>query len=96
MTAIVSAPNGAEPGQVTPVPAKHSLNMWSVAAMGIGSMVGAGIFALLGQVAITAGGQTWLAFAAGGLIALTLTPFARVGIPVVAASFACLAGWWRR
>lgn len=70
MTAIVSAPNGAEPGQVTPVPAKHSLNMWSVAAMGIGSMVGAGIFALLGQVAITAGGQTWLAFAAGGLIAL--------------------------
>lgn len=40
--------------------------------------------------------QALLAAIAGGLIALTLTPFARVGIPVVAASFACLAGWWRR
>lgn len=40
--------------------------------------------------------QALLAAVAGALIALTLTPFTRVGIPVVAASFACLAGWWRR
>ena len=40
--------------------------------------------------------QAVLAAVAGGLIALVLTPFTRVGIPVVAASVACLAGWWRR
>lgn len=40
--------------------------------------------------------QAILAAAAGAAIALTLTPFTRVGIPVVAASAGCLAGWWRR
>lgn len=40
--------------------------------------------------------QAVLAAVAGAAIALTLTPFTRVGIPVVAASTACLAGWWRR
>jgi amino acid transporter len=28
------------------------MNLWSVTAMGIGAMVGAGIFALLGQAAL--------------------------------------------
>lgn len=32
----------------------------------------------------------------GGTIALALVPFARPGIPIVAASLACLAGWRRR
>jgi amino acid transporter len=45
------------------------MNVWSVAAMGIGAMVGAGIFALLGVVAIDAGDATWLAFLIGGIIA---------------------------
>lgn len=40
--------------------------------------------------------QALLAACAGAAIALTLTPFTRVGLPVVAASAACLAGWWRR
>lgn len=40
--------------------------------------------------------QAVLATIAGAAIALVLTPFARVGVPVVAASAACLAGWWRR
>jgi amino acid transporter len=46
------------------------MNVWSVAAMGIGSMVGAGIFALLGQAALVAGANTYLAFLIGGGIAL--------------------------
>lgn len=32
----------------------------------------------------------------GAAIALCLTPFSKAGIPVVAASLACLAGWWRK
>lgn len=46
------------------------MNVWSVAALGIGSMVGAGIFALLGQAALVAGADTYLAFCIGGIIAL--------------------------
>ncbi len=46
------------------------MNVWSVAALGIGSMVGAGIFALLGQAALVAGAETYLAFCIGGVIAL--------------------------
>ena len=33
---------------------------------------------------------------AGAGIALLLVPFTRAGVPIVAASLACFAGWWRR
>lgn len=46
------------------------MNVWSVAALGVGSMVGAGIFALLGQAALVAGADTYLAFVIGGVIAM--------------------------
>ena len=46
------------------------MNLWSVTALGIGSMVGAGIFALLGQAALAAGSETYVAFILGGFIAL--------------------------
>jgi amino acid transporter len=45
------------------------MNLWSVTAMGIGAMVGAGIFALLGQAALVAGNYTYLAFLLGGIVA---------------------------
>jgi len=48
----------------------RSMNLWSVTALGIGSMVGAGIFALLGQAAMAAGSETYVAFILGGFIAL--------------------------
>jgi amino acid transporter len=47
-----------------------TLSVWSIAALGIGSMVGAGVFALLGQVALLVHGETWIAFALGGVAAL--------------------------
>jgi amino acid transporter len=50
--------------------ATKAMGVWNVAALGIGSMVGAGIFALLGQAALAVGPNTYLAFAAGGVIAL--------------------------
>lgn len=46
------------------------MNVWSVTAMGIGAMVGAGIFALLGVVALVAGNDTYIAFLLGGIVAL--------------------------
>ncbi len=52
------------------VPGAKSMNVWSVAALGIGSMVGAGVFALLGQVALLVRGETWVAFAIGGVVAI--------------------------
>lgn len=48
---------------------KH-ISIWGVAALGIGSMVGAGVFALLGQIAINVGGDTWVVFVIAGIAAL--------------------------
>jgi len=45
------------------------MNLWSVTALGIGAMVGAGIFAVLGQAAVIAGRDTYLAFMLGGGVA---------------------------
>ena len=49
--------------------ADHSMNIWSVAAMGVGAMVGAGIFALLGVVGLVAGNLTYVSFLLGGVVA---------------------------
>ncbi|WP_157490734.1 APC family permease [Enterovibrio coralii] len=46
------------------------ISIWGVAALGIGSMVGAGVFALLGQIAINVRGDTWIAFVLAGIAAL--------------------------
>jgi amino acid transporter len=42
------------------------------AFLGIGSMVGAGIFALLGEAAVIAGSAVWLSFLLAGLVTLLL------------------------
>lgn len=47
-----------------------AMTLWRAVALGVGSMVGAGIFALLGEVAAVAMSGVWLAFLAGGAIAL--------------------------
>lgn len=48
----------------------YGLNLLSVTALGIGSVVGAGIFALLGQVVMMAGDKTYYAFLIAGIAAL--------------------------
>lgn len=45
------------------------MNLWSVTAIGIGAMIGAGIFALLGEAAVAAGRATFIAFLLGGAVA---------------------------
>jgi amino acid transporter len=49
--------------------ARGSIGLFGVAAIGIGSMVGAGIFALLGQAAVAAGRDVYASFLIAGLIA---------------------------
>ncbi len=46
------------------------LGFWSIVSIGIGGMVGGGIFAVLGLAVQMAGGATPVAFALGGIIAL--------------------------
>ena len=44
--------------------------LWSAVFLGIGSMVGAGIFVLLGEAGAIAGNLVWISFIFGGIIAL--------------------------
>ncbi|MGL4475994.1 MAG: APC family permease [Shewanella sp.] len=46
------------------------LGVFSVAALGIGSMIGAGVFALLGQISMAVGSQTSLVFIISGIAAV--------------------------
>lgn len=51
-------------------PSRRTLNVWQAAFIGIASMVGAGIFALLGAAGQVAGAAVWLSFIFAGAIAL--------------------------
>ncbi len=48
---------------------KH-MTLWAAVSLGIGAMVGAGIFSLMGEAASMAGGLTPVVFALGGVVAL--------------------------
>ena len=48
------------------------MSVRGAAFIGIGSMVGAGIFALLGQAAVIAGSAVWLSFLLAGLVTMLL------------------------
>lgn len=47
-----------------------AFGLWSSVFLGIGSMVGAGIFVLLGEAGAIAGNLVWISFILGGIIAL--------------------------
>jgi len=47
-----------------------AFGLWSAVFLGIGSMVGAGIFVLLGEAGAIAGNLVWISFIMGGIIAL--------------------------
>ncbi len=46
------------------------IGFWSAVSMGVGAMVGAGIFALLGEASAIAGSAVYISFILGGIIAL--------------------------
>lgn len=56
------------------------IGLVAAVSVGIGGMVGAGIFSILGVVAQAAGNAMWLAFAIGGVVALLSTySYAKLG-----------------
>ena len=66
-------------GAAGTVPARH-VTTRQAAFIGVGAMVGAGIFSLLGTAGEVAGSAVWLAFALAGIIAaLQGYSFARLG-----------------
>src|SRR3954464_12498560 len=59
---------------------RATLSVRQAAFIGVGSMVGAGIFALLGAAGEVAGSAVWISFLlAGGVAALRGYSFARLG-----------------
>ncbi len=48
------------------------MSVRGAAFLGIGAMVGAGIFALLGEAAVVAGSAVWLSFLLAGIVATLL------------------------
>jgi len=50
-------------------PPGHTLTVRGATVLGVGSMVGAGIFALLGEAGAVAGAAVWISFLVGGVVA---------------------------
>src|SRR5436305_13140152 len=56
------------------------IGMVAAVSIGVGGMIGAGIFSILGVVAHASGNAMWLAFALGGIVALLSTySYAKLG-----------------
>src|SRR5262249_52173972 len=61
-------------------PGSGQIGLVAAVSIGIGGMVGAGIFSIFGGVAHAAGNAMWLAFAVGGVVALFSTySYAKLG-----------------
>jgi len=59
---------------------KQTLGFWQIAFYGLGSMLGAGIYALIGRASETLGNAVWLAFIVAMIAALlTGLSYASVG-----------------
>ncbi|MDV6270955.1 APC family permease [Rhodococcus globerulus] len=60
--------DGHNAGEAAPAPAR-AMTVRGAAFLGVGSMVGAGIFALLGEAGAVAGSAVWLSFLLAGVVA---------------------------
>jgi amino acid transporter len=60
---------------------KRGMGLISAISIGVGGMIGAGIFSILGVASQTAGAGVWLSFIVAGVVALLCTySFARLGV----------------
>lgn len=74
------APTPTPENTSAPASKSASISLLSAISIGIGGMVGAGIFSILGVVAQVAGNAMWLSFAIGGVVALFSTySYAKLG-----------------
>jgi APA family basic amino acid/polyamine antiporter len=75
----VTTPRREAPGAGPPA-LRRTLRLWQVTAAGIGVILGAGVYALVGPAAGLAGNALWLAFLLAGVAAgLTAYSYARLG-----------------
>src|SRR5580700_7667393 len=85
-------------GSTKPPPAAAGAGQIGLAAavsIGIGGMVGAGIFSILGVVAQASHNAMWLAFAIGGVVALLSTySYAKLGATFPPPAARCI--FWSR
>lgn len=59
---------------------RRTLGLWQVSVTGVGVILGAGVYALIGPAAALAGRSLWLSFMVAGLVAaLTAYSYARLG-----------------
>jgi amino acid transporter len=67
----MSVPTAPEPAEaVAPAAEKgRALTVRGATVLGVGSMIGAGIFALLGEAGAVAGAAVWISFLIGGIVA---------------------------
>jgi len=62
------------------LPKPASISLPAAISIGVGGMIGAGIFSILGVVAMAAGSAMWISFLIGGVIALFCTySYAKLG-----------------
>lgn len=62
------------------IPPKKSMSLWAAVSIGVGAMIGAGIFSIFGAAGAEAGNALWIAFAAAGVVALLNTySYAKLG-----------------
>jgi len=74
------APIAHGPAATTPRALRRTLGLWQVSAAGIGVILGAGVYALIGPAAAHARQALWLAFLLAGVAAvLTAYSYARLG-----------------
>jgi amino acid transporter len=74
--------------------APRKLTVRQAAFIGVGAMVGAGIFSLLGAAGEVAGAAVWLSFLVAGAIALLQGySFAKFGAPGTPRRPACSSTW---
>lgn len=77
MAGSLSSPPSGQSGDE---PGSSEISLLAAVCIGIGGMVGAGIFSILGVVAQAAGNAMWIAFAIGGAVALLSTySYAKLG-----------------
>ncbi len=77
MNSTIGKPAGTQP---KPNPDAGQIGLVAAVSIGIGGMVGAGIFSILGVVAQAAGNAMWIAFLIGGVVALLSTySYAKLG-----------------
>ena len=66
---------------------RRTLSLWQVSLSGIGVILGAGVYALIGPAAAQAGNALWLSFLLAGLTA-GFTAYAYAGVTSIIAAIA--------